>query len=567
MKSRSLPSSPAAPAQRSVFAAQTRCLATGLPDIASCKALACLLVLTALAPLPLSLSAEPASQADAMKIDLSASDVASQWVFSAETGSIRDGELVLDGREEMSRAFYTPWQFRDVALEARFLVEPEQEGVLACGFIVRARDPNSYYYVHFDRAQAILVRSDEGRMWNEIKRVGGLEKPAGQWHTGRLESTGGTLRVWLNGKMLFEADDATIDGGRIGLYANQGVAHVKDIVAYGKALKAESKFVIPPPMHVFVAKDAGAGAYEAFPDVCRLSDGRLMSVFYAGYGHVALPNEQLPKGGRVSYAVSGDEGRTWSKPEILYDGPDDDRDPSIVQLRSGQLICNFFSLRRIEGQEGRWKGLGTWIVTSTDLGGTWSEARQIYEGYYCSSPIRELSDGRLILGLYKETAGSAQGAVGISDDNGKTWRPAVDIDNGGVRLDAETDVIELTDGTLYAAQRPAMCYAVSKDRGETWTVSKPMGFPGHCPYFLRTADGIILLAHRVPATSLHYSMDECKTWSENVPVDTVGGAYPSMVNLKDGTVLIVYYEEGGGSNIRAKRLRATPSGIEWLPVE
>ena len=75
---------------------------------------------------------------------------------------------------------------------------------------------------------------------------------------------------------------------------------------------------------------------------------------------------------------------------------------------------------------------------------------------------------------------------------------------------------------------------------------------------------MILLAHRVPSTSLHYSLDECKTWSENVLVDTVGGAYPSMVNLKDGSVLIVYYEEGAGSSIRAKRFRATKTGIECL---
>ncbi|MBI2477722.1 MAG: exo-alpha-sialidase [Planctomycetia bacterium] len=140
----------------------------------------------------------------------------------------------------------------------------------------------------------------------------------------------------------------------------------------------------------------------------------------------------------------------------------------------------------------------------------------------------------------------------------------IDIDNGGTRLDAETDVIERKDGTLYAAQRPAMCFSISQDRGQTWSISKPMGFAGHCPYFLRTRDDIILLAHRVPSTSLHYSLDECETWSDNVVVDTVGGAYPSMVNLKDGTVLIVYYEEGGGSSIRAKRLRATRSGIEWL---
>ena len=318
------------------------------------------------------------------------------------------------------------------------------------------------------------------------------------------------------------------------------------------------------PSWRYVCEDAGAGAYEAFPDVCRLSDGRLMAVFYAGYGHVSMPNERLPKGGRVCLCTSSDEGHTWTKAQVLYDGPDDDRDPSIVQLKSGRLVCNFFSLGKSDDPKKPWIGRGTRIVTSDDLGKTWSEARSLYADYYCSSPIRELSGGRLILGLYQETAASAHGAVGTSDDGGKTWNKAVDIDNGGTRLDAETDVIELTDGTLYAAQRPAMCFSTSKDRGDTWSVSKPMGFAGHCPYLLRTRDNVILLAHRLPNTSLHYSLDECKTWSGDVLVDNVIGAYPSMVNLKDGSVLIVYYEEGDRSSIRCKRFRTTKAGIEWL---
>jgi hypothetical protein len=75
------------------------------------------------------------------------------------------------------------------------------------------------------------------------------------------------------------------------------------------------------------------------------------------------------------------------------------------------------------------------------------------------------------------------------------------------------------------------------------------------------------MAHRLPKTSLHYSLDEGKTWSENVIVDNVIGAYPSMVTLKDGTILIVYYEEGHQSSIRAKRFRATPKGIDWLSLD
>jgi hypothetical protein len=325
---------------------------------------------------------------------------------------------------------------------------------------------------------------------------------------------------------------------------------------------------------VYVCRDAGAGGYQAFPDVCRLRDGRLMAVFYAGYAHVALPNAKLPKGGRISYCLSSDEGRTWSPARTLYDGPDDDRDPSIVQLKNGRLICNFFILRKKEAvreKEVPYEGLGTWMVESEDVGKTWSAPRLISKDYYCSSPIRELPDGRLILGLYREDRAKADsaGAVVISEDGGRSWGRVIDIDNGGYRLDAETDLIRLKDGRLYAIEREpktTMCYSLSGDEGKTWSVSKPVGFPGHCPYLLRTKDDIIILAHRLPQTSLHYSLDECRTWSENVLVDDFIGAYPSMVNLKDGSVLIVYYEENEHSGIRARRFRASTAGIQWLTV-
>ncbi|MEX1229275.1 MAG: exo-alpha-sialidase [Planctomycetaceae bacterium] len=513
------------------------------------------------------ITSSPLLGSDSLKIDLTKKESAQDWLLLDKTAKIDKGELVLDGRKMISRAIYEPLEWSDVTLKAKFLVEPQDAGVLACGFVVRAVDGRNYYYIHFDRGQAILVRYSSGSEWNEIKRVSGLDKPAGQWHDAQLECVGNTLKVSLNGKLLYEATDENLKAGRIGFYGSEGLVHVKDIEIIGQATEAKDEFVVPAPNYTIVCDDAGAGAYEAFPDICRLSDGRLMCVFYAGYGHVALPNEQLPKGGRISYCLSDDEGRTWSDAKILYDGPDDDRDPSIVQLKNGQLICNFFSLGKSKDPNIPYVGLGSWIVTSDDLGETWSEPRRISENYYCSSPIRELSTGRLILGLYAEQAGSANGAVIYSDDEGKTWSKEVDVDNGGVRLDAETDLIELKDGTLYAAQRPAMSYATSKDKGETWTVSQPMGFEGHCPYFLRAKDDVILLAFRLPNTSLRHSRDECRTWSENVLIDDVIGAYPSMVNLKDESVLIVYYEEEGGSNIRAKRLKVDKTGVEIWPYE
>ena len=497
-------------------------------------------------------------------IDLRSSDAQLQWQFPEQTAVIRDGELICDGRSHMSRAFFLPKAWDDVSLSARFLVEPASHGVLACGFIVRATDTATYYYVHFDRTQAILVRSDPDNSWNELQRVSNLKKPAGQWHEGRLECIGDTLKVYLNGTLLYEHHDQQLAGGRIGFYANQGRAHVKDIVVHGQAHSPRGPLHTPPRSFVYVCEDGGAGGYEAFPDVCRLQDGRLMAVFYAGYTHVSLPCERLPRGGRIDYCMSDDEGRTWSRPKTLYDGPHDDRDPSIVQLKSGRLICNFFSLAKSEDSRQNWVGQGTWMVTSEIWGATGhhrGRSRPMPTAAPRSANCRtaDLSWGSIARRMGRHMALSPTVTMEAT-----TWSEVIDIDNGGHKLDAETDIIELSDGRLYAAERPTMCYSISSDRGRTWSVSQPIGFEGHCPYFLRAHNDIILLAHRLPSTSLHYSLDEGKTWSQNVLVDNVIGAYPSMVNLKDGSVLIVYYEEGAGSNIRAKRFRASNAGVQWL---
>lgn len=57
--------------------------------------------------------------------------------------------------------------------------------------------------------------------------------------------------------------------------------------------------------------------------------------------------------------------------------------------------------------------------------------------------------------------------------------------------------------------------------------------------------------------------DECHTWQCPCMVGATGGAYPSIVELKDGSILVVYYslESNAGSSVRARRFRLTHEGI------
>ena len=176
--------------------------------------------------------------------------------------------------------------------------------------------------------------------------------------------------------------------------------------------------------------------------------------------------------------------------------------------------------------------------------------------------------------------------MAISDDAGSTWRPVV-IPSGEMLVDAETDVIQRPDGSLLALMRHRegvgqlpMARSVSTDNGDSWSTAESTGFSGHCPYLYETPNHFYVLGTRtgpnpipgegvIPwSTTLRVSADCGETWSAPVTVDSHLGAYPSMVTLNDGSTLFVYYEEGDGSNIRARKFRVKDDGqIEWIPFQ
>jgi hypothetical protein len=328
----------------------------------------------------------------------------------------------------------------------------------------------------------------------------------------------------------------------------------------------------PAAAQQIVCSGEAAGGYAAFPDICRLDDGQLLCIFYSGYGHISLPKDEWPKGGRIMGVRSSDEGKTWSAPAVLIDTTQDDRDPSVAKLADGTLLCNWFIYRPdIKGKE----GIKTVVARSADRGLSWSEPLEIMIDApfwsACSAPVRILPDGNLILGLYHESAdgSTAFGATIKSYDQGRTWKDLALIgEHSGVRLDAETDVIALKDGSLLAALRSDQSNlhtATSADMGKTWSAVSDSGFKGHCPHLMRHSSGVILMGVRLPGTALYWTTDEAKTWKGPLQVDSHIGAYPSMLELNDGTVYFVFYEEGAGSSIRGVRLKVSGESVEVLP--
>lgn len=326
-----------------------------------------------------------------------------------------------------------------------------------------------------------------------------------------------------------------------------------------------------------ISRGSATGTYQAFPDSCRLDNGDIIAVFYAGYGHVSLPNDEYPNGGRICMVRSQDDGRTWSEPEVVYDDEFDNRDSHISQLSDGTVMISFFSLRANPDDETGYAFMGSpQIIRSFDNGKTWESESQFIEmdgeDWACSAPVRELADGTCLLPVYHQGKERAWGGVVRSHDKGRTWSKVIPIGKeSGLFLPAETDIIQLQDGTLYAALRAVheegihMHYSRSEDLGLSWSPVQDIGFFGHAPHFTRLRSGGIVLTYRgflspewsTVHTALRISYDEAQTWSDHYTVDSCRGAYTSTVELSDNAILVVYYEEGENSAIRTARLRIT----------
>jgi hypothetical protein len=273
---------------------------------------------------------------------------------------------------------------------------------------------------------------------------------------------------------------------------------------------------------------------------------------------------------------SEDGGRTWSKPQWLFDFP---KTTGIrydgISLVDRDGVLHLFGLDfhalDVPAADPAKSRMDLYHVTSPDLGKTWSPVQRIDFGHttdgMCNTAI-QLRSGRIIVPvpyLSARTTGKWISTCVYSDDGGKTWQRSKSdlvVDSGHRDVESgacEPVVLELKDGRVWMLIRTQTGYlyeAFSKDGGETWSEPTQSRFiatnsPAH---LLRLRDGRIILAwdncsfgnlpglraDRVIVTAA-ISDDEGKTWRGYREIArcirSYALAYPWMVELQDGRVL------------------------------
>jgi hypothetical protein len=104
----------------------------------------------------------------------------------------------------------------------------------AGGVVWRVKDANNYYIARANALEGnVRIYHFVNRQRTQFKGVN-LPVASGQWHSMRVEFAGSQFKVIFNGKLLFEAEDATHkDAGGVGLWTKADSATLFDDFSFG----------------------------------------------------------------------------------------------------------------------------------------------------------------------------------------------------------------------------------------------------------------------------------------------------------------------------------------------
>ncbi|MBR2721222.1 MAG: exo-alpha-sialidase [Clostridia bacterium] len=333
--------------------------------------------------------------------------------------------------------------------------------------------------------------------------------------------------------------------------------------------------------------------YLGWPTVCK-GDGETL------YAVASLRLEHIDPFGTTVFMESHDSGKTWTKPRVIVDSAHDERDSGIVYMGNGRMLVSYFTpdvQRYIDGDYSYWQGRGditeeqkkavleryetlsltekqggSYVVYSDDYGKTWGDPIQVP----VSSPHGPTLgiDGKT---LYYFGYPNKSAAAGFSFDTtklhvitstnyGKSWKHLCEVEKPTGLSSYEPHLIQLSDGSFVAAVRSdtdktntatrgmAVYTATSKD-GRTWTPMKRASrdMLGGPPHLMQMDNGVVVLTYGYRegecGSRARLSYDGGQTWGEEIVLaisalpDSTDCGYPSTVQLADGTLFTIYYQE------------------------
>jgi hypothetical protein len=323
-----------------------------------------------------------------------------------------------------------------------------------------------------------------------------------------------------------------------------------------------------------------AGRSAMYPSLVDLSGGEILCAFRMSTLDGGNPWTNLDD--EIVCIKSFDGGKSWDPGTLVPVYRDDSMHEYInvaatPLLRDGRVLLTFYqvSAEHDEGDATTWH-TRVLLTRSSDRGKTWSTPTQLDTPILSPASfggIIRLQDGDLLISHYgcgrrdRPTVSPGLSAPGVmrSSDEGETWRDFAfvayepDLEQGkAVRGINETDITQLGDGRLLAMSRTykgnfPLYRSVSSDNGYTWTFG-PTKLHGLCPAVQWVdhglAGGTTILAYHDRYLNhasrggvyLAFSHDAGETWGYQTWID--GGAYPCLMPLGAGEVLLAYYYGG-----------------------
>ena len=320
--------------------------------------------------------------------------------------------------------------------------------------------------------------------------------------------------------------------------------------------------------------------YFGWPTVARLADNTLVAAS-SGFRDTHL----CPFGKSVLFR-SADAGGHWSTGEIINDSPVDDRDTGLVSLPDGSFLLSWFGSdtrhywkllpERFQALLQNWddetvlRNIGS-FVRHCAANGRWGVRKRV-PVTAPHGPILLKTGELLFIGtLFDREDGIPDmsmldkgiTAVCASSDMGETWQRrgtiATPADHGYF---GEPHAIELADGRILAMIRNdapdrhfSIWQSISSDGGGSWSAPVMISH-GAPPHLMRHSSGILICSvswrEKPYGQRVVFSTDEGASWSgdwilrDDGPTADLG--YPSTVELADGALLTVYYQQRLHSN-------------------